>query len=85
MAAGDDIAGQNGFGQDVQKTGYRVLARKYRPKDFSDLMVGQEAMVKTLTNAFESGRIAQAYMLSAASAARVLVEAASRRNTPAPE
>ncbi len=45
-------------------TGYRVLARKYRPKDFSDLMVGQEPMVKTLTNAFETGRIAQAYMLT---------------------
>jgi DNA polymerase III subunit gamma/tau len=59
MAAGDDISGQDG-----QKTGYRVLARKYRPKDFSDLMVGQEAMVKTLTNAFDSGRIAQAYMLT---------------------
>jgi len=59
MAAGDDISGEAG-----QKPGYRVLARKYRPKDFSDLMVGQEAMVKTLTNAFESGRIAQAYMLT---------------------
>ncbi|WP_416407893.1 DNA polymerase III subunit gamma/tau [Agrobacterium rosae] len=47
-----------------QGTGYRVLARKYRPKDFSDLMVGQEPMVRTLTNAFESGRIAQAYMLT---------------------
>ena len=58
------MSGQGGFGQDAQKTGYRVLARKYRPKDFSDLMVGQEAMVKTLTNAFESGRIAQAYMLT---------------------
>ncbi|WLS09708.1 DNA polymerase III subunit gamma/tau [Shinella sumterensis] len=43
---------------------YRVLARKYRPKDFSDLMVGQEPMVRTLTNAFETGRIAQAYMLT---------------------
>jgi DNA polymerase-3 subunit gamma/tau len=41
-----------------------VLARKYRPKDFSDLMVGQEPMVRTLTNAFETGRIAQAYMLT---------------------
>jgi DNA polymerase-3 subunit gamma/tau len=48
----------------TEKTGYRVLARKYRPKDFSDLMVGQEAMVRTLTNAFETGRIAQAYMLT---------------------
>ena len=44
-------------------TPYRVLARKYRPKDFNDL-IGQEAMVRTLTNAFASGRIAQAYMLT---------------------
>jgi DNA polymerase III subunit gamma/tau len=43
--------------------GYRVLARKYRPKDFSDL-IGQEAMVRTLTNAFATGRIAQGYMLT---------------------
>jgi len=42
---------------------YRVLARKYRPKDFSDL-IGQEAMVRTLTNAFSTGRVAQAYMLT---------------------
>ena len=44
-------------------TPYRVLARKYRPKDFSDL-IGQEAMVRTLTNAFATGRVAQAYMLT---------------------
>ncbi|KAI1691823.1 DNA polymerase III, delta subunit domain-containing protein [Ditylenchus destructor] len=43
---------------------YRVLARKYRPQNFNDLMVGQEPMVRTLTNAFETGRIAQAYMLT---------------------
>jgi len=49
---------------DGRGAGYRVLARKYRPKDFTDLMVGQEPMVKTLTNAFETGRIAQAYMLT---------------------
>jgi DNA polymerase-3 subunit gamma/tau len=42
---------------------YRVLARKYRPTDFSAL-IGQEAMVRTLTNAFATGRIAQAYMLT---------------------
>jgi DNA polymerase III subunit gamma/tau len=42
---------------------YRVLARKYRPATFAEL-VGQEAMVRTLSNAFQSGRIAQAYMLS---------------------
>jgi DNA polymerase III subunit gamma/tau len=43
--------------------GYRVLARKYRPSDFSSL-IGQEPMVRTLTNAFSSGRIAQAWMLT---------------------
>lgn len=47
----------------AQDSGYRVLARKYRPSDFSDL-IGQEPMVRTLTNAFETGRIAQAYMLT---------------------
>ena len=44
-------------------TPYRVLARKYRPQTFEDL-IGQDAMVRTLTNAFASGRIAQAYMLT---------------------
>jgi len=42
---------------------YRVLARKYRPQDF-DALIGQEAMVRTLTNAFASGRIAHAFMLT---------------------
>jgi DNA polymerase III subunit gamma/tau len=42
---------------------YRVLARKYRPKNFVDL-IGQEAMVRTLANAFATGRIAQGYMLT---------------------
>jgi DNA polymerase III subunit gamma/tau len=42
---------------------YRVLARKYRPQDFTAL-IGQEALVRTLTNAFTTGRIAQAYMLT---------------------
>ncbi len=46
-----------------QASNYQVLARKYRPSDFSDL-VGQEAMVRTLSNAFESGRIAHAFMLT---------------------
>jgi DNA polymerase III subunit gamma/tau len=47
---------------DVTKP-YVVLARKYRPETFTDL-IGQEAMVKTLTNAFASNRIAQGYMLT---------------------
>src|SRR5712675_115040 len=42
---------------------YRVLARKYRPVDFTTL-VGQEAMVRTLRNAIASGRIAHAFMLT---------------------
>jgi DNA polymerase III subunit gamma/tau len=42
---------------------YRVLARKYRPKDFTGL-IGQDALVKTLSNAFASGRIAHAFMLT---------------------
>ncbi len=42
---------------------YTVLARKYRPHTFEDL-IGQEAMVRTLTNAFSTGRIAHAFMLT---------------------
>lgn len=42
---------------------YTVLARKYRPRTFEDL-IGQEAMVRTLTNAFATGRIAHAFMLT---------------------
>ena len=42
---------------------YVVLARKYRPQTFDDL-IGQDAMVATLQNAFAQGRIAQGYMLT---------------------
>ncbi len=42
---------------------YRVLARKYRPRHFDDL-IGQETLVRTLTNAINSGRIAHAFMLT---------------------
>lgn len=41
--------------------GYQVIARRYRPKQFSEL-VGQEHIVRTLTNAIESGRIGHAYL-----------------------
>ncbi len=43
--------------------GYQVLARKYRPETFADL-VGQDAMVRTLKNAFEADRIAQAFIMT---------------------
>ncbi|MBV9062443.1 MAG: DNA polymerase III subunit gamma/tau [Alphaproteobacteria bacterium] len=42
---------------------YRVLARKYRPQDFTGL-IGQDALVRTLSNAFACGRIAHAFMLT---------------------
>ena len=42
---------------------YRVLARKYRPVDFTTL-VGQEAMVRTLKNAFAADRIAHAFIMT---------------------
>ncbi|MGB0719808.1 MAG: DNA polymerase III subunit gamma/tau [Bdellovibrionales bacterium] len=42
---------------------YRVLARKYRPTNFDEL-IGQDALVRTLKNAIESGRIAHAFMLT---------------------
>ncbi len=42
---------------------YRVLARKYRPMRFAEL-IGQEAMVRTLTNAIATGRIAHAFILT---------------------
>jgi len=47
----------------IAEHSYRVLARKYRPQDFSDL-IGQDMMVRTLINAFQAGRIAQAWMLT---------------------
>src|SRR5208282_6870619 len=42
---------------------YRVLARKYRPIRFEDVL-GQEPMVRTIANSFASGRIHQAYILT---------------------
>jgi DNA polymerase-3 subunit gamma/tau len=47
----------------VHAAPYRVLARKYRPTSFNDL-IGQEAMVRTLRNAFATGRVAHAFMLT---------------------
>ncbi|MGM4920342.1 DNA polymerase III subunit gamma/tau [Tardiphaga sp. 813_E8_N1_3] len=59
---------QTGFDMGVARapaaaTPYRVLARKYRPGSFDDL-IGQEALVRTVSNAFETGRIPQAWILT---------------------
>ncbi len=48
---------------DSQTPNYQVLARKYRPETFADL-VGQDAMVRTLKNAFAADRIAQAFIMT---------------------
>src|SRR4030088_71640 len=63
-----DSAHQAGFdlgGNQAPPAGtpYRVLARKYRPASFDDL-IGQEAVVRTVSNAFETGRIPQAWILT---------------------
>jgi DNA polymerase-3 subunit gamma/tau len=50
-------------GSPVAGKPYRVLARKYRPSSFDDL-IGQEAVVRTVSNAFETGRIPQAWILT---------------------
>lgn len=47
----------------MSDTAYQVLARKYRPASFADL-IGQDAMVRTLKNAFSADRIAQAFMMT---------------------
>jgi DNA polymerase III subunit gamma/tau len=67
-SADQNQTGQNQAGFDlgvppVAGGGYRVLARKYRPANFDDL-IGQDAMVRTISNAFETGRIPQAWILT---------------------
>ena len=47
----------------MSDTAYQVLARKYRPQTFADL-IGQEAMVRTLKNAFAADRIAHAFVMT---------------------
>ncbi|MBX3553414.1 MAG: DNA polymerase III subunit gamma/tau [Pseudolabrys sp.] len=66
MSKAGTPADQTGIQADVAPADageYRVLARKYRPASFDDL-IGQDAMVRTLSNAFESGRIPQAWILT---------------------
>src|SRR6266576_1575426 len=60
--------------------GYTVLARRYRPQTFADL-VGQEPVARALANAIDSGRVAHAYLFTGArgvgktSTARILAKA----------
>ncbi len=63
MASKKKATAAGGTGANTRDKAYVVLARKYRPQTFEDL-IGQTAMVTTLRNAFASGRIAQAYMLT---------------------
>ncbi len=53
----------NGSAEPGPEIAYRVLARKYRPTNFGDL-IGQDAMVRTISNAFEAARIPQAWILT---------------------
>src|ERR1700742_4911392 len=59
----DPEQGGLGLGVNAPAASYRVLARKYRPATFDDL-IGQDAMVRTISNAFETGRIPQAWILT---------------------
>lgn len=68
---------------------YRVLARKYRPADF-DSLIGQEAMVRTLSNAIDTGRLAHAFILTGVrgvgktTTARIIAKALNCTNSDGP-
>ncbi len=72
------------------KSGYLVLARKYRPRTFSEV-VGQEAVVRTLKNALKENRVAHAYLFSGmrgvgkTTVARILAKALNCEQGPTPE
>jgi DNA polymerase III subunit gamma/tau len=75
--------------ESAQASGYTVVARRYRPKQFADL-IGQEHVAQALTNALQSGRIAHAYLFTGArgvgktSAARILAKALNCEKGPTP-
>src|SRR4029434_184387 len=69
---------------------YQVLARKYRPQRFDDV-IGQEVVTRTLRNAIASGRIAQAFVFAGSrgcgktTTARILARALNCVNGPTPD
>jgi DNA polymerase-3 subunit gamma/tau len=85
MADVHETPGLLGFNEPDR--GYRVLARKYRPRSFVDL-IGQDAMVRTISNAFRSGRVPQAWMLTGVrgvgktTTARILARALNYEPSP---
>lgn len=72
-----------------EPTEYRVLARKYRPDSFETL-IGQDAMVRTLSNAIESGRLAHAFVMTGVrgvgktTTARIIARALNCQNSDGP-
>src|ERR1700756_4831636 len=71
------------------ETGYTVLARRYRPQTFADL-IGQEPVARALANALTSNRVAHAYLFTGArgvgktSTARILAKCLNCVNGPTP-
>src|SRR5205814_8558258 len=84
-----DMAKQKAAAEPAPTEGYTVLARRYRPQQFEDV-VGQEPVAKALANALKSNRVAHAYLFTGArgvgktSCARILAKALNCVNGPTP-